>query len=443
MNKEVQHKHFFHLTSTITDYFPEAGSRILDLSIRNILGNKILSKFLSQQAKHRIEKIKRFNRFLIVSDLNIGDAIICSSGVAALRKIFPQAEIDFVIKKSTKNLIEGNPDISNLYPIYIGSPYPVESDLYRLANLAGSKEYDLIINFSPMIDDKIFGKKRVINYFLMVAELVRNEKFKNSVNNISYQAYHFIKNLFGSLLPAESEDKFIGPKVYLSDDAIKSAENFLLSHGISLDSPLIMLNPDTTAKFTRIPFNIQIELLSRLSEFQCTILLGAGQIETEIEQKLLNSLSPGIREKIVIVPVSFKLDTYTALIDLVDIFITGDTGPLHLAAARKFSKNKKNSLRNKTAIFSIFGSTPARMYGFDSKTPGFFAANQDAPSRAFIAESPCRNITCINKLAKTCSEVRCFQSLDIDEIISESAKHLESTGKYLANANAVTRAIEN
>ena len=70
------------------------------------------------------------------------------------------------------------------------------------------------------------------------------------------------------------------------------------------------------------------------------------------------------------------------------------------------------------------------MYGFDSKTTGFFAASQDAPSRVFAGKSPCRNITCINKLAKTCSQVRCFQGLDIDEIISEAAGCLMNTQKY-------------
>ena len=427
MNKEVQHKYFFHLTSTITDYFPNAGSRLLDFTIGNIIGNKVLSKFLSLQAKHRLEKVKKFKRFLVVADLNIGDAIICSSGVTALRKIFPPAEIDYVIKKSTKNLLEGNPEISNLYPIFVGSPYPTESDLSELINLVRSKNYDMIVNFSPMINDKIFGNKKVINYSLMVAQLVRNEKFKNTVNNISYQAYHFIKDLFGDLLPADYNDHFDGPSVYIPDVAVEKAERFLLNHGITDEVPVILFNPDATAKFTRIPFDLQLELLKKFAEFNCVILLGEGHVEKNIEKKIIQSLQTEIREKLIIVPNSFNLDDYAALIDLSDIFITGDTGPLHLAAARKYSRNSGNSLRNKTAIFSIFGSTPARMYGFDSETPGFFAANQDAPSRTFVGKSPCRNITCINKLAKTCSAVRCFQELDADEIITEAANYLLSS----------------
>ncbi len=362
--------------------------------------------------------------------MNIGDAIIVSSGVAALREIFPNAEIDLVIKRSMEYLLGGNPDISNLYSIYVGSPFPTENDLFELSKLADSKEYDLIINFSPMVENKIFGKKNIINFSLMAAELVKNENIEYSINNISFQTYKFIGDIFRDFVPTGFGNSFKGPNIYLSDDAIENAETFLLNHGIFFDYPIIMFNPETSSKFTRIPLDIQINLLKKLTDLQCTILLGAGYIERDLGQNLLNSLSPDKREKIILVPATLKLDVYTALIDFVDVYITGNTGPLHLAAAHKFSRSNSNSLRNKTAVFSIFGSTPSRIYGYDSKTPGFFAANQDAPSRVFIAKSPCRNITCINKSAKTCSKVQCFQSLDLNKIVSEVVNYIETVQKY-------------
>ncbi len=430
MNKETRHKRFFHLTSIITDYFPAAGAHFLDMLMKNLLGNKILLRFFSHQSKRRIENLRKPNRFLIAADLNMGDAIISSSGVIALRKIFPQAEIDFVIKKSVKDLFSGDPDISNLFPIYQGAPYPTEVDLFKLSHIVDSKEYDLIINYSPMISDKTFGKNRVVNYSLMAAHLIRNEKFVKSINNVSYQAYLFIINLFRDYLPSGFNLSFEGSVIYLSEEAIESATEFLIRNNVPDELPIIMFNPDASAKFTMIPFDIQLDLLKRLCAFECTILLGAGHVEKYIERKLLRSLPEVNRKKIIIIPVEFKLDAYTALIDFADIFITGDTGPLHLAAARKYSQSQGGSLRNKTAVYSIFGSTPPRIYGFDSETPGFFAANQDAPSRVFVSEAVCRNITCINKLAKTCREVRCFQSLDINKIVSEVAGYLLRTMIY-------------
>jgi hypothetical protein len=179
-----------------------------------------------------------------------------------------------------------------------------------------------------------------------------------------------------------------------------------------------------------MPFALQRRLLKEFTHVPCTILLGAGHVEKNIEHELMHALSPEERRKVVIIPSSVKIDVYTALIDHADVFITGDAGPLHLAAARKYNRDSGASLRNRTAVFSVFGATPPRIYGYDSSRDGFFPANQDAPSRTFVAKSSCRNITCINKMAKTCREVRCFQSLDTNEIISEVVNHLETVRRF-------------
>lgn len=424
LDKETKFMTLFKLSSIVTDFFPVAGGCLLDVTFKSLLGNKILLSSIARSSKNVVGRIREFRSFLFVCDLNIGDAVIASSAIAALREIFPEAEIDFAIKKSAKCFVEGNPDVSNLFPIY-EDPFPTDDDLVRLSRLSAAKEYDLVINFSPMIDDGIFGGRNVVNYQMMAAQLVRNEKYPESVNNISFQSYDFVKNMFHDFLPSVSRKEFGGARIYLSDDAIREAVVFLSSLDVSKDRPLVLFNPDASARFTRIPFDVQRILLAELSSLECTILLGTGDVERHIEHELMYSLPPDIRRNISIIPSPMSLDVLAALIDFVDLYIGGDTGPLHLAAARKFSRSSAKSLRNKTAVFSVFGGTPPRIYGYDSKSPGFFPANQDAPSRAFVAGSPCRNITCINKMAKTCKEVRCFDNLDVDKIISEASQYLE------------------
>jgi ADP-heptose:LPS heptosyltransferase len=426
LDKETKFKTLFKLSSIVTDFSPRVGGRFLDVTFRNILGNKILLNSIARSTKRMIRGTEKFGSFLFVGDLNIGDAVISSAAVAGLREIFPDAEIDFVIKKSAGNFVEGNPDVSNLFPIFEGAPFPTADDLVHLSHLAEKKEYDLVINFSPMIDDKIFSGKEVVNYKMMAAQLVRNESLPESVNNISFQSYNFAKNMFRDFLPSINEKKFGGTRIYLSDEAISNAESYLAGLDIAGDHPLILFNPDASSRFTRVPFDTQRSLLERLSSLQSHILLSTGYVERDIEHELMYSLSPEARRSISILPSPMSLDVFAALIDLVSLYVGGDTGPLHLAASRKFVRNSGESLRNKTAVFSIFGATPPRIYGYDSETPGFFPANQDAPSRTFVAPSPCRNITCINKTAKTCREVRCFDNLNTDRIISEAGRHLES-----------------
>ncbi len=429
MNKETQFRKFFKLASLLTDHYPKSGAHFLNEFLHILVGNKILLSLLAARSKHSLKRAKGLYKFLVIGDLNIGDAVISISAISALKEIFPNSELDLVVKKSTGNLFIGNLDISNLYPIYEGAPYPNERDLIELKKIVINNNYDLIINFSPMISSKVFGDRNVVNYTMMAPQLVRGEHFTNSVNHITYQSYNFIGRIFSNYLPPSFDRNFKGSKIYLPDEAIETAKAFLSKYNITDKSQIIMFNPDASAKFTRIPFDIQLSLLNKFIDLNLTVLLGSGHVEKLIESKLINSLPVEKREKIIVVPASMSLDSYSALIDFSDIYISGDTGPLHLSAARKYSRSTGKSLRNKTAVFSVFGATPPRIYGYDSTKEGFFAANQDAPSKIFIAPSPCRNITCIDKLGKACSDVRCFQSLDANKIVSEAIIYLKSIRK--------------
>ena len=281
LDKETQLKTFFKLSSFVTDVFSDGGAKFLDTTLGVFLGNRLLLNALTGSAMKVIRENRRFNSSLFVADLNLGDAVIASCAVAALKDFFPDAEIDFVVKKSAREFIEGNPDVSNLFPLYEGAPFPSNEDIARLSRLIDVKDYDLIINFSPMIDDRILGKEHVVNYASMAASLVRNERLHRGINNISYQAHHFIRCLFGGDELLEDGKNFRGANIYLSDLAIEEAESFISSRGISPELPVLMINPDASAQFTRITFALQRELLIRLSKIPCTILLSSGHVHQQ------------------------------------------------------------------------------------------------------------------------------------------------------------------
>jgi hypothetical protein len=86
----------------------------------------------------------------------------------------------------------------------------------------------------------------------------------------------------------------------------------------------------------------------------------------------------------------------------------------------------RHQFRNWIAVLSFFGATPPRMSGYDSFRPGYLPANQDAPSFCYQAVSPCRNVTCLNKLFKTCVTPRCFEHVDVDGLAGQAVAHLHS-----------------
>ncbi|MCL4510699.1 MAG: hypothetical protein M1470_06470 [Bacteroidetes bacterium] len=423
---------FFHFSSFVTDVSPQLGARVLDGLLMPVAGSSLLSKWMLKRMQKQLSAAKKIKKILVVGDLNIGDAVTVQSGITALHELFPRVQIDYVIKESARNIIEGNPFVSNLFPVYQGVPTPSEQDIAKLLSIVQDGAYDLIMDFSPMIDSGLFEDyaQAVVDFSPMAAEMMRNEKDPNGISNVIYQGYVYILNLFAQDVPNHESHSSDGVGVYLSDEAIERAVNFISDAGIALGDKIILINPDASTQFTRMPFEVQSELLKSLTDLDCKILLGAGQVERLIEEKLLSSIPRLNRRKVTVVPREIPLDTYAAFVDASDVFISGDTGPLHIAAARKYSRTGRYEMRNHTAVVSIFGSTPSRIYGYDSGRTNFFAANQDALSRVYIAPSPCRNITCINKAAKTCSRVRCFDNLNIRGIVSDIKTYLDTIENF-------------
>jgi hypothetical protein len=255
--------------------------------------------------------------------------------------------------------------------------------------------------------------------------MVRNDIDQSGLNHFLFRSYLFVVDLLKKTTGAHPFKVFPGVPVTLTDDAFQKAGELLKEKGVRRDKPIVFLNPDTASPFTLIPFKHQVTLMKRLLELDVTVLFGTAFVYKDVEKRVVETLSEEEKTRVLVVPPSLRIDAYAALADSADIFISGDTGPLHIAAARKFSKTGNVKFRNKTFVISVFGATPARMSGYDSTNPLFPPANQDAPSRTYVSQSPCRNITCVNKMAKTCSKVRCFEILDIDNIVGDIKLHLE------------------
>lgn len=431
MSKENKYKTYFAIASTLTDYFPCTGAKMLNKSIPVLLSNWfVIHKNLQKNIKI-LRKIQKFENILVISDLNIGDAVNLQASITALRLYFPESTIDYLVNPIAKNIIEGNKEISQVLSFFSGNAKPTEEDNRKLAHLIQTRDYDLILNFCPLFENKIFSTKadRTIHYQLLAANLIKNEQRNETINHITYQAFSFVNLLFSHFFTSVNHHKFTGIQIVLPSFAINQAQAFLKANDLFQKPIQLFFNPDTSSQFTRLPLPLQIKIMNALlglEEVQ-SVLLGAGHKAHEIEVQIIRSLPTWKRKKITIIPNTMPIETYAALIDFSDIFISGDTGPLHIASARKLAKSGNYKFRNQTSVLSIFGATPSKIYGYDSNKKGYLPANQNARSCTFVAESICRNITCINKIAKNCKRIRCFDNLNIHEIVQEVQNLLKKT----------------
>jgi len=413
---------FFWFTSRFTHWFPRRGAWVLDGLFYPILGNKLLYRYFHKKNLRTLKGIHSFRRLLVIADIHIGDAILAMTAVPALKDFFPNAQVDFAVKKSLEKLVEGHPDISQVWPVFTGSQFPNKTDFQGIQEL--SAEYDAIFNFCPFFEEGHFPKEsKVFHVTTHAPVFARNERNPDPPNHIAYQVHRFIYDILSPSFTIQRARVFEGPQVFLSAAALHEARQFMKSLSLRAGERVVFLNPDTASPFTRIPFLFQAEILKNLLEMPCRVLLGEGHTDKGIGERLLWHLPLLKRNRVKLVPAGLSLEVYTALIDHSDLFLSGDTGPLHLAAARKFEKQGGKLLRNQTAVFSVFGATPPRFSGYDSG-PGFLESGQDVPAKAYQSVSSCRNVTCVHKMAKICDAKGCFEGLDLQRILTDIRQRL-------------------
>ncbi len=405
------------------------------------MGNPIIMDINRKATIMKLRSVKDPQKILVVADLNIGDAVNLQATVAALRDFFPYASLDYVIADCAKILIAGNPEITHVFPVFTGRPLPNENDRNELKRITKETKYDVIFNFCPFFNERkdFNGPGVVIGYTGMAHRMMHIETHSFGTNHIVSQAYRYVRDICSKVFIPIRNESFTGVGVTLPDSAVLKAREFYFTlEGFDFGFPLIYFNPDASSVFTLVPLEVQAEILHDLIyKFDCRIFLGRGYTFPKREIDLIKTLPKSRVNRIAVVPDFLGLEGTAALIDSCDAYVGGDTGPLHIASAKKTSNSGKSLFVNRTAVYSIFGATPARMYGYDSERVGFFPSNQKAQSRVFISKSICRNMTCINKRAKTCKEIHCFDGLDTREIldgITENLYHRQQCFVQLAVA---------
>ncbi len=418
-------------TSRLTDAFPVAGARLLDGALLPVLGSRALAAHFGRRNRRVMRRVRAFRRFLVIPDIHIGDAVMTQSAVTALREYFPDAQIDYVIGKLAAPLVQGNPEATRVLPIFSGGQFPAADDAAALREVIRAGHYDLCLSFGPFMEPADLMREGAgppfVSFMTHAPVLLRNERDPAEINHFSYQYRRFVHALFAGAASPAGLAPFRGVRTTFADDAIGHAARYAAEAGLASGAPVIMINPDGACRFTLLPVEHEADLVRRIAAEtppDARLLLGAGHTFAGIGQRLVDSLPGPLRTKCRIIPPSMPLAAYAALMDLADVFITGDTGPMHIAAARRYARSGAHRFRNRTAVLSLFGATVPRMSGYDSTRPGYLPANQDAPSWCYQATSPCRNITCLNKYFKTCRAVRCFEGADPSALAALVVAHV-------------------
>jgi heptosyltransferase-2 len=365
-------------------------------------------------------------KLLIVPDINIGDALNHQSFAEILKKHFPESEIHYIYKKKAFSLIQANPYIDVHHPLFQTSGIPSKPDLDLLKKVIIKNNYDVIFNFCPYMPFSVLRHRKtpVINPIRLMGSVIRACGSINQKAHLAWQLNQFGEEIASRINPSSSKDIInkddtLKQRLYTRYDLYLRAEKTAQRLGIFSENKIVFFNPDSSSPYTLIPIKMQAEIMkAALSMPQVgQVIMNKGLSYKNIENNILDQLPSDLKRKIILMSMTIPLDIYAALTDKADVFISADTGPMHISAAEKVITDSEQKFRNQTAVIGLFGATPSKLYGYDSFSDEHLDSSQNAPAKAFEGNPRCKNITCVDKAFKKCSYIKCFEGIDTKEVI--------------------------
>ncbi|MBI5183569.1 MAG: glycosyltransferase family 9 protein [Nitrospinae bacterium] len=284
--------------------------------------------------------MRDFKRILIVKLGSIGDVVHGLPLLKTLRKNYPSAYIVWVVESKAREILQGNKDLDEIIVINTRElrkrvNLSTINEMIGKIKVLRSKGFDLAIDIQGLI------KSGVIAY--LSRAIVRigfnrgdareplNRLFMTIEPPLIGKDIHVIdKNL--SLL------RFLGLNSFSKEFTIQTSpadewyiDDLFKEKGIDLSNGLIVINTGVGFKTKGWPAKNYAELSRRImDELNKKVILiwGPG------EEGLVREISDMMHHKPIIPPLT-TIKQATALIRRCEMFIGGDTGPLHIASALK------------------------------------------------------------------------------------------------------------
>lgn len=351
--------------------------------------------FLKQLVKgHRLltssHKGDRFERFLIVSTTGLGDTLWATPAVRALRMRFPSSYIGLLTSSIGATIFQANPYVNEIFTL----EDPVLPSLWHLYQPLKRRAIDTALIFHV-------SQRPIIPFchWIGAKEIIGTKGLCKGLDDLltkgtSLQKEHEISRRLGIVSEAGALAESSSMELFLTDEDERQAAQFLEAHHIPSYLPIVGLHPGAKDLFKQWFPEGFIEVGRRLSEEQgCQIIVSGNNTEKDLVCRIAQSIPRALA-----LYGQLSVRPFAALQKRMRLFITNDTGPMHLASAVG------------TPLLALFGPTDPLFCG-----P---AANANTH---VITTVP----TCIPCLKKQCREPFCLLQISPDKVFKEALTLLQ------------------
>lgn len=275
------------------------------------------------------------HRILIIKFWGIGNLVQASPTLRRIRQMFPQARIVFLTLDQNKGVYENSGLYDEAIYLRLTTLRDFNRELFRLFFLLRSYAFDLIINLEPLAH---FGE--LISFYVGTRTVGYSAPGRKSLFSVPVEFRedeHIARTFYRVLEPfgikgEPTWDELVAEPLPLTEKDRQAARDQLRANGILPGDFVVGVNVNASdvAKERRWPlenFAVLMDLL--IQNLHAKVVLFGAPDEVPYVQRAIAMM----REDPVNLAGKTSLHQYISAMSQLDLFITNDSGPLHLAYA--------------------------------------------------------------------------------------------------------------
>ena len=260
-------------------------------------------------------------KILIIQTAFLGDVILATPIIEKLHQFYPEAQLDFLVKKGNEQLLLGHPLLNKLYILDKKKKY---KSIWQLVKQFRQQKYDLIVNMhrfaSSGIITALSGAKATVGFDKNPFAFTYTIKVKHYIGDKQNYKHEVTRNL--ELIQSFTDDSFAMPKLYPSAEEEQSVLQYK-------STKYVCIAPCSVWFTKQFPAEKWMQLVKQLPTDITIYLLGApsdGAVCEEIKKSDKEHTIINLAGKL-------PLKQSCALMRDAVLNYVNDSGPLHLASA--------------------------------------------------------------------------------------------------------------
>ena len=261
------------------------------------------------------------NRLLIIQTAFIGDVVLSTGLIEKLHQHFPEAEIDFLLRKGNEQLLNGHPFLREV--LIWDKKNNKYGNLIQLLRKIRTRKYDKVINvqryFATGLLTAFSGAKEKIGFDANPLSFLFDRKIKHDLHAIPVR--HEVERN-NDLIAHCTDNHFTKPKLYPSNKDYTTIEAYI-------QQPFITASPSSVWQTKKMPLDKWVSFLQKVPNHYTIYLLG-GRENVEECKSIKEKCN---RTQIKILAGELTMLQSAALMQKAEWNYTHDSAPLHFCSA--------------------------------------------------------------------------------------------------------------